>query len=147
MMNKRELFEKYFKLDFLSIVGDKVPNVRISMSKVLRHHFIKEIQGAFVYDSEFNEAVRILKIDSSADCRFYVNDIETYDDKKNAETSVQGFLDHLRDIRLGTSGRSDTDSSLNSEDENRIENEIKRHNSEEEIDHGPVLKSLRQSRM
>lgn len=37
---------------------------------------------------------------------------------------------------------SDTDS-MNSEDESRIENEIKRHNSEDEIDHGPVLRSLR----
>jgi len=37
---------------------------------------------------------------------------------------------------------SDSDSSY-SEDEMRIESEIKRHNSEEFIDHGPVLKSLR----
>jgi len=35
---------------------------------------------------------------------------------------------------------------MNSEDESKIEGEIKRHNSEDEIDHGPVLKSLRQSR-
>lgn len=35
---------------------------------------------------------------------------------------------------------------MNSEDDLRIENEIKRHNSEDEIDHGPVLSSLRQAR-
>ena len=35
---------------------------------------------------------------------------------------------------------------MNSEDELRIESEIKRHNSEEEIDHGPVLRSLRAAR-
>lgn len=29
MMNKKDLFEKYFKLDFLSLVSDRVPNVRI----------------------------------------------------------------------------------------------------------------------
>ena len=46
---------------------------------------------------------------------------------------------------MSTTSRSDTDS-MNSEDESRIENEIKRHNSEDEIDHGPVLRSLRQSR-
>jgi len=40
---------------------------------------------------------------------------------------------------------SDSDSSY-SEDEMRVESEIKRHNSEEFIDHGPVLKSLRQQR-
>lgn len=48
-------------------------------------------------------------------------------------------------MRLGNSIRSDTDS-INSEEESRIENEIKRHNSEDEIDHGLVLKSLRMSR-
>jgi hypothetical protein len=40
---------------------------------------------------------------------------------------------------------SDTDS-INSEDEMRIETEILRHNSEDNIDHGPVLQSLRQAR-
>ena len=46
---------------------------------------------------------------------------------------------------MSTTSRSDSDS-MNSEDESRMENEIKRHNSEDEIDHGPVLRSLRQSR-
>jgi len=46
---------------------------------------------------------------------------------------------------MSTTSRSDTDS-MNSEDEFRIESEIKRHNSEDEIDHGPVLKSLRLAR-
>jgi hypothetical protein len=46
---------------------------------------------------------------------------------------------------MSTTSRSDTDS-MNSEDEFRIEAEIKRHNSEDEIDHGPVLKSLRLAR-
>ena len=32
------------------------------------------------------------------------------------------------------------------EDESRIEMEVRRHNSEEEIDHGPVLRSLRAAR-
>lgn len=55
------------------------------------------------------------------------------------------FLQNLTDIRMSTTARSDTDS-MNSEDESRIESEIKRHNSEEEIDHGPVLRSLRVAR-
>lgn len=43
MMQKKEIFEKYFKLDFLSLVSDRVPNVRIALAKALRHHFLKEI--------------------------------------------------------------------------------------------------------
>lgn len=77
MMNK-DLFEKYFKLDFLSLVNDRVPNVRISLAKALRHHFLKEISGTFVYDQEFNEAVHVLKQDPCEEVRFLTNDIETY---------------------------------------------------------------------
>ena len=78
LMNKKDLFEKYFKLDFLSLVNDRVPNVRIGMAKVLRHHFLKEISGAMVYDTEVNEAVKVLKQDKCEDVKFYINDIETY---------------------------------------------------------------------
>lgn len=77
LMMKKDLFEKHFKYDFLSIVNDRVPNVRIAMAKVLRHHFLKEISGAFVYDQDFNDAVRVLKLDSCADVRYQVQDIET----------------------------------------------------------------------
>ena len=35
-MNKKELFEKYFKPEMLSIAGDRVPNVRMCLSRVLR---------------------------------------------------------------------------------------------------------------
>ena len=49
-MMQKDNFEKYFKFDLLSLVGDKVVNVRIALAKALRHHFLKEIAGEFVYD-------------------------------------------------------------------------------------------------
>ena len=145
MMNKKELFEKYFKLDFLSLVNDRVPNVRIGMSKVMRHHFLKEISGAMVYDLEVKDAVRVMKMDKTEDVKQNVSDIETYPSNDPKEVTVESFIQTLTEIRMSTTSRSDTDS-MNSEDEYRIESEIKRHNSEEEIDHGPVLKSLRMAR-
>ena len=51
-------------------------------------------------------------------------------------------MQHLTDLKLENSIKSDTES-INSEEESRIENEIKRHNSEDEIDHGILPKSLR----
>jgi len=33
MMMKKELFEKYFKLDFVSLASVRVPNVRIAMAR------------------------------------------------------------------------------------------------------------------
>ena len=60
-MMQKDNFEKYFKFDLLSLVGDKVVNVRIALAKALRHHFLQEIAGEFVYDKEVNDAVRVLK--------------------------------------------------------------------------------------
>ena len=44
-MNKKELFEKYFKRDMLQLVSDKVSNVRMCLAKVLRVHFMNQING------------------------------------------------------------------------------------------------------
>ena len=81
MMNK-ELFDKYFKLDFLSLVGDRVPNVRIALAKALRHHFIKEISGVYITDQEFNEAVYVLKQDKEEEIRFIVSEIQLQQDEE-----------------------------------------------------------------
>jgi hypothetical protein len=58
---------------------------------------------------------------------------------------LESFIQNLNEAKHSNSIRSDTDS-INSEEESKIENEIKRHNSEDEIDHGLVLKSLRMAR-
>jgi len=39
------------------------------MSKVMRHHFLKEISGAMVYDLEVNDAVRVMKMDKTEDVK------------------------------------------------------------------------------
>lgn len=59
----------------LLLVNDKVSNVRLTLAKVLRHHFLNEISGAFVFDIEVNDAVRLLKKDKSVDVRSFVEDI------------------------------------------------------------------------
>ena len=74
-MNKKELFEKYFKYEMLSLVGDRVPNVRMCLARVLRQHFLGHVNGAFVFDQDVNDAVRLLKKDRSQDVREYVFDI------------------------------------------------------------------------
>lgn len=37
---KKELFERCFKVDMLSLVDDPVSNVRMALAKTLRHHFL-----------------------------------------------------------------------------------------------------------
>ena len=48
-MNKKDIFERYLKFELLSIVGDRVPNVRMCLARVLRQHFTSH-NGAFVFD-------------------------------------------------------------------------------------------------
>lgn len=42
---RKELFERCLKLDLLSLVNDPVCNVRMMLAKVLRHHFLNQING------------------------------------------------------------------------------------------------------
>lgn len=115
MMMKKNIFEKYFKLDFLTLVNDKVPNVRILMAKALRFHFLKEISGTFVYDELFNEAVHVMKSDSCEEVRFLTSDIELYPADKTYEITMDEFMGKVMGLR-GTDEDSDA-----SEDESRIE--------------------------
>ena len=39
-MMKKELFERSFKADMLGLVIDPVSNVRMSLARVLRFHFL-----------------------------------------------------------------------------------------------------------
>lgn len=57
-----DIFQEYFMNDFLSLVQDRVPNVRIGVARTLRSHF-KTINGAFVSDTLVNHAIRVLKND------------------------------------------------------------------------------------
>lgn len=83
----------------------------------------------------------MLKSDPSDEVRFLVNDIELYPADQKYDISVDDFITKIGELR-GNTSRSDDDS-MNSEDELKIESEVRRHNSEDEIDHGPVLRSLR----
>ena len=141
---KKDLFEKYFKLDFCSIASDRVPNVRIAMAKVLRHHFLKEISGCFVNDKDVNDAVRVMKQDECQEVRFLMSEIETFQVDETNDVTLESFISGINESRMSLRGVGSDSGSITSEDDLKIEMEISRHNSEEDIDHGPVLKSLRQ---
>jgi hypothetical protein len=117
------------------------------VAKVLKHHFLKEISGAFVYDPDMNDAIKLLKLDKNVDVQYIVQEIET-PVKEGGKIDMDTFLKNLEDQKRAQhsdySG-SECESSY-SEDEIRIEQEIRRHNSEDDIDHGPVLQSLRKQR-
>lgn len=45
------------------------------MAKTINHHFLVELNGTYVDDQDFNDAVRILQKDRSNDVRVLVRDI------------------------------------------------------------------------
>ena len=95
-----------------------------------------------------NDAVKLLKQDSNVDVRYIVQEIET-PVKEDKKLDMDGFLKNLEDqkrLQLGSDFSGSECESSYSEDEVRIEAEIRRHNSEDDIDHGPVLQSLRKQR-
>lgn len=118
-MNKKELFERLFKVDLLTMVNDKVSNVRLALAKVLRHHFISQINGnfliktlfikffvgAFVFDIDVNTAVRILKNDPKTDVRLLVQDIQTFpmNDSDNSSIDINEFLERITSITRSSS--------------------------------------------
>lgn len=58
------------------LAADRVSNVRICTARTLKHHFLKEIAGEFVFDNDCNDAVRVLKMDKCEDVINLVSDIE-----------------------------------------------------------------------
>ncbi len=72
-----DIFQEHFILDFLSLVSDKVVNVRIGVARALRNHF-KTINGAFVNDLLVNNAIRCLRLDRDNEVIMLVTEIQTY---------------------------------------------------------------------
>ena len=127
-MNRKELFERLFKADLLSMVSDPVSNVRLALAKVLRHHFISQINGnsnlkiiisigAFVFDIDVNDAVRILKTDAKVDVRQLVQDIQTFpmNEGDNSPVDVKEFLERISVLNQTRS------SSISTQDEQDVE--------------------------
>lgn len=74
MNEAKDLFDQYFKHDFLSLVGDKVVNVRLALARALKNHF-RRINCTFMYDKLVNQAVKVLLQDRSQDVVDLVSDI------------------------------------------------------------------------
>lgn len=74
MNQAKELFDEYFKHDFLSLAADRVVNVRLSLARALKNHF-RTINCTFMHDKLVNQAVRVLLNDRSEDVVYLVQDI------------------------------------------------------------------------
>ena len=97
-MMKKELFERDFKADMLSLVADPVSNVRLALARVLRHHFLNQISGAFVFDIEVNDAVRLLKLDDCKDVKGFVEDIQTFPMNEEKVVEMKEFQERLEKL-------------------------------------------------
>ena len=53
MNQAKDLFDQYFKHDFLSLCGDRVVNVRLTLARALKNHF-RKINCTFMHDKLVN---------------------------------------------------------------------------------------------
>ena len=64
LMNSKELFEEHFLTEFLRLQKDKVPNVRITLAKVLRSYINNSGENLYI-----TRTIEALKEDESRDVR------------------------------------------------------------------------------
>ena len=88
MNQAKELFDEYFKHDFLSLAGDKVINVRLTLARILKNHF-RTINCTFMHDPLVNQAVKVLLNDRCQDVVDLVQDIVQFANLDNDENSSQ----------------------------------------------------------
>lgn len=104
-----EIFQEYFIHDFLSLVTDRVANVRICVARTLKNHFL-QINGAFVSDNLVYQAIRVLRHDKDTDVINLVTEIQAFQDyddtssqassaSANTEMSVEQFGEILSKSR------------------------------------------------
>jgi len=74
MNQTKDLFEEHLKHDMLSLVNDKVPNVRMALARALKSHF-RQLDAKFINDRLVNQAISVLKKDKSFDVRDQVAEI------------------------------------------------------------------------
>lgn len=74
MNQAKEIFDEYFKHDFLSLAADRVINVRLTLARALKNHF-RTINCTFMHDPLVNQAVKVLLNDKSQDVVELVQDI------------------------------------------------------------------------
>ena len=121
-MNKKELFEREFKADMLSLVNDRVSNVRLQLAKVLRNHFLNEVNGQFVFDLEVNDAIRILKKDKSKDVVMLVEDLQTFPLNEERDVKVEEFLQRLNNLAIQQ--QKDESDSSSQDEQTKLESDI-----------------------
>jgi len=98
MNQSKELFEEYFKHDYLSLVGDRTSNVRIVLARSLAAHFT--VMGSFAFDPLVNHCVKLLKGDRYADVAECVAGIQLLQNKKedSSENDSSSFSSHTSDF-------------------------------------------------
>jgi len=129
MNQAKDLFDEYFKHDFLALAVDKVVNVRLSLARALKNHF-RTINCTFMHDKLVNQAVRVLLNDRSEDVVYLVQDIvqfqSDYEDSSQSSrnSSQSNDRDSLVSSFMETINRSRRSSSARDSDLSDMENEI-----------------------
>lgn len=86
----KRIFVEHFKEDTLSLAYDSVPNVRISVARVIKAHF-KTLDGQFVDDKRVNEVVHTLSADVEQDVRNLISQIKEFHSLDDLSSEVSSL--------------------------------------------------------
>ena len=67
-----------------------------SLTKLTVTLVVNEAIGAFVFDVDVNDAVKILKKDRAADIRQFVQDIQTFPLNEDDAVDVEEFVERMK---------------------------------------------------
>lgn len=121
-----EIFQEYFINDFLSLVQDRVVNVRISVARTLRNHF-KTIIGAFVSDTLVNHAIRVLRHDKDSEVVSFVTEIQSlqdFDDASSQASNASANTEMSTEVWMEALSKSHRNSSSTDGETTQMEEEI-----------------------
>ena len=108
----------------LKLVNDPVSNVRLSLARILRYHFLNQINGPFSNDLEVNDAIRLLKKDKSRDVVELVEDIQTFPLNDDRELAIAEFIDRLNKLARYKKDEVNVQEN-NQEEQKKIESDLK----------------------
>jgi hypothetical protein len=91
VMSDKEFFDEFLKKEFMTLANDKVVNVRIILSKIIKKHF--NAKGPYEHDLEINSMVKKMKKDKSQDVKLNMLDLHDFPlNNEESATDCESYL-------------------------------------------------------
>lgn len=111
-LNMKDVFNKYFKKDMVTMAGDRVLGVRMAFARVLKQHYLAHVENSFINDRQIAAAIKRLQADTSSDIRQMVSSIPLDNDSFSETVSRDSSVDQMSTALNSTVYEEDLSESL-----------------------------------